>query len=211
MRLPDHERRVILETDGSRVAVEAVLKQRFDDTGLEHLVGFFSWALTGSERNYAAYEVELYAVVRAVEHFRMFLLGKEFFLRTDHAALRNLLRRDLPPTTRVKRWIICVSEYNFKIEYQRGQDNVIADVLSRLPFAGTINVEKSTAFDKAPLEVNSSESEAPRPNPLDDSSIALLISDTSRECDKSDENLSDSKAQAPNVISNNPNAKTIQT
>ena len=65
----------------------------------------------------------------------MFLLGKEFLLRTDHAALRNLLRRDLPPTTRVMRWILRLSECTFRIEYQRGQDNVIADVLSRLPFA----------------------------------------------------------------------------
>ena len=82
MRLPDPERHFILETDGSRVEVGAVLKQRFDDKGLKHLVGLFSRALTGSERNYAAYKVELYAVVRAVEHFkhfRMFLLVKVFF------------------------------------------------------------------------------------------------------------------------------------
>ena len=71
VRLPDPERRFILETDGSRVAVNTVLKQRFDDTGLEHPVSFLSRALTGSERNYAMYEVDLYAVVRAVEHFRM--------------------------------------------------------------------------------------------------------------------------------------------
>ena len=76
MRLPDPERPFILETEGSRVAVGAVFKQRFDDTGFEHTVGFDSRALTDSERNYVAYEVEHYAVVRAVEHFRMFLLGK---------------------------------------------------------------------------------------------------------------------------------------
>ena len=135
VRMPDPQRDFILETDGSRIALGAVLKQRFDDTNLEHPVGFFSRSLTGSERNYVAYELELYAVVRAVEHFRMFLLGREFLLRTDHAALRNLLRRDLPPTTRVERWILRLSEYTFRIEYQKGQNNVVADVLSRLPFA----------------------------------------------------------------------------
>ena len=102
---------------------------------MEHPVGFFSRALTGSERNYAAYEVELYAVVCAVENFRMFRLGREFLLRTDHAELRNLLCRHLPPTSRVERWILRLSEYNFKIEYKRGQVNMIADVLSTLPFA----------------------------------------------------------------------------
>ena len=135
VRYPDPQCDFILETDGSRIALGGVLKQSFEDTGLKHPVGFFSRALTGSERNYAAYELELYAVVRAVENFRMFFLGREFLLRTDHAALRNLLRRDLPPTSRVERWILRLSEYNFKIEYKRGQDNVIADVLSRLPFA----------------------------------------------------------------------------
>ena len=82
-----------------------MLKQVFADTKLEHPVGFFSRALTGSERNYSVYELEMYAVVRAVEYFRMFLLGKEFLLRSDHAALVNLLKRDLPPTTRVQKWI----------------------------------------------------------------------------------------------------------
>ena len=135
IRLPDPQRDIVLETDGSRTAIGAVLKQKFDETGLEHPVGFISRAFTGPERNYAAYELELYAVVRTVEHFRMFLLGREFLLRTDHAALRNMLRRDLPPTIREERWILRLSEYNFKIEYQKGQDNVIADVLSRLPFA----------------------------------------------------------------------------
>ena len=116
--------------------------------------------------------------MHAVEHFNMFLLGKNFLLNIDHAALRNLLRRDLPPTTRVERWILRISEYNFKIEYQRGQDNVIADVFSRLPFASAKNVKKSSTLDQAPREVNSLESEAPRLNPLENSSSALFISDT---------------------------------
>ena len=97
------------------MAIGAVLKQRFDDTGLEYPVGFFSRALTGSERNYAAYELVMYAVVRAIEHFRMFLLGREFLLRTDHAEHAKLLRRDLPPTARVERLILWLSEYMFRI------------------------------------------------------------------------------------------------
>ena len=75
----------------------------------------------------------------------MFLLGKEFLLRTDHAALRKLLSRDLPPTSRVECWILRLSEYCFKIEYQNGQDIVIADVLSRLPFAGGLELPRPAA------------------------------------------------------------------
>ena len=36
VRMPDPQRDFILETDGSRVALGAVLKQKFDDTNLEH-------------------------------------------------------------------------------------------------------------------------------------------------------------------------------
>ena len=64
----------------------------------------------------------------------MFLLGRDFFLRTDHAALAKLLRRDLPSTNRIERWILRLSEYMFRIQHQRGIDNVIADVLAMLPF-----------------------------------------------------------------------------
>ena len=88
------------------------------------------------------------AVVREVKHFRMFLLGREFLLRTDHAALAKVLRRDLPPTTRVERWILRLSEYMFRIQHQRGIDNVIANVLFRLPFARG-SVEDWTLFSSA--------------------------------------------------------------
>ena len=135
VRSLDVDGEFILETDGSKLAVGAVLKQRFNDTGLKHPVGFFSRALSGSERNYAAYKLEMYKVVRAVEQFRIFMLGREFLLRTDHPALAKMLRRGLPPTTRVEGWILRLSEYMFRIQHQRGIDNVIANVITRLPFA----------------------------------------------------------------------------
>ena len=153
VRMPDPQRDFILETDGSRIVLGPVLKQKLDETGLEHPVGFVSRSLTYSERNYVAYELEMYAVVRAVEHFRMFLHGKEFLVRTDHSAIRNLLRRDVPPTNRVERWILRVSEYTFQMVYQRGQDNVIADVLSRLPFA-TEEEGSANSLSTAKLDFN---------------------------------------------------------
>ena len=90
----------------------------------------------------------MYAVVQAVKHFRMFLLGSKFLLRTDHTALAKLQRRDLPPTTRVERWILRLSRYMFRIQNQRGIDNVMADVLTRLPFARG-SVKDSTSSSSA--------------------------------------------------------------
>ena len=90
----------------------------------------------------------MYAVMRATEQFRLFLLGREFLLRTDHAALAKLLRRDLPPTTRVERWILRLSEYTIRIKHQRGID-VMADVLSRLPFMRGVKAERPASEKSA--------------------------------------------------------------
>ena len=56
------------------MALGAIVKQKFKDTCLEHPVCLFLRALNGSEHKYAAYEQELYSVLRGVEHFVMFLL-----------------------------------------------------------------------------------------------------------------------------------------
>ena len=44
------------------------------------------------------------------------------------------------PTTRVDRWIFSLSQNIFKLECQRGQDDVSADMLSRLPFVSAHEV-----------------------------------------------------------------------
>ena len=208
IRLPDPDRSFILETDASRVAVGAVLKQKFKDTGHEHPVGFFSKSLSKSERNYAAYELELYAMVRAVENFRMFQLGREFLLRTDHAALRNLLRQDLPPTNRVERWILRLSEDNFKIEHQKGQDNVIADVLFRLKFVSAQEscTPKSSgmSLDKWPIEINYLDSNhlgtvASSSSSMEDQPVFMIA--TSGELDRYDSDCSESDSEEDSNLS----------
>ncbi len=100
------------------------------------------------------------------------MLGKDVLLRTDHSALRNLLRRDLPPTTRVERWILRLSEYTFRIEYQRGPDNVIADVLSRLPFATAVE-GSANSVSTAKLDFNSQTSATTHCEP-DGSKLGLV-------------------------------------
>ena len=63
VRMRDFSRDFSSETDESRLALGAMLKQKFNDTGLKHPVGFYSKFFTCSERNYFAYELEVYSVV----------------------------------------------------------------------------------------------------------------------------------------------------
>ena len=48
---------------------------------------FYSQALNAAKLKYTTYERELLAVVKAYDASRVYLLVKEFSLRTDHSAL----------------------------------------------------------------------------------------------------------------------------
>ena len=76
----------ILDTDASAYGIGGVLSQVVD--GVERVVGFASQTLTKSQRNYCTTNRELLAVVQMTKHFRHYLWGKKFLLRTDHSSLR---------------------------------------------------------------------------------------------------------------------------
>ena len=133
VRIPDVTKPFIVETDASNVAVGAVLKQAGND-GKEFPVMFYSQGLSKSERNYSTYERELYAVVKACEAFRVFLLSNPFTLRTDHKALAALFNSKLKDSTRIVKWVMRLQEYPFHVEYLAGKDNTVADALSRIPW-----------------------------------------------------------------------------
>ncbi|KAF0096477.1 MAG: hypothetical protein FD144_5878, partial [Rhodospirillaceae bacterium] len=148
MHLPDPRADFILETDASMIAVGAVLKQTFD--GLERPVSFYSQALSKSEKNYSTYERELYAVVRAIESFHVYLLGREFLLRTDHRALMGLFSSSLQTSSRVVKWVMRLQPYTFRIEIIPGKENIPADALSRIPWRTVDDATSATLTETTP-------------------------------------------------------------
>ena len=73
---------------------------------------------------------ELLAVVKAIKHFRPYLYGQTFKLRTDHASLRWLCRRR-EPSAQVARWLEILSEFKYNLEHRPGIKHGNADGLSR--------------------------------------------------------------------------------
>ena len=57
------------------------------DCGLERVIAYASRSLTRPEQRYCVTRKELLAVVEFVHHFRQYLLGRKFTLRTDHGYL----------------------------------------------------------------------------------------------------------------------------
>jgi hypothetical protein len=79
---PDFSRPFLLDTDASDSGIGAVLSQL--DEGRERVVAYASRLLSKPERQYCVTRRELLAVVVFTRHFRPFLLGSKFTLRTDH-------------------------------------------------------------------------------------------------------------------------------
>ena len=111
--------------------IGAVLSQVQDD-GTERVIAYASQALSKPERQYCVTRRELLAVVYFIQHFRPYLLGNQFTLRTDHGSLK-WLRNFKQPEGQLARWLEKLQEYNFSIEHRHGRKHNNADALSRLP------------------------------------------------------------------------------
>ena len=88
---PEPKLQYILDTDASAVGVGGVLSQVQE--GKERVIAYYSKILAPPERNYCVTRREFLAVVKSVKHFRPYLYGQHFRLRTEHASLQWLSRR----------------------------------------------------------------------------------------------------------------------
>lgn len=71
-------------------------------------------------------------MVYFVKHFKHYLYGKKFTVRTDHGSLRWLMQFK-NPEGQIARWLEVLSEFDFEIVHRPGQRHNNADALSRIP------------------------------------------------------------------------------
>jgi hypothetical protein len=111
----------------------AVLLQKKED-GKKHPIAYYLKTLSAAERNYDVYDLELLAIVNALDHWRPYLAGSphKIIIYSDH---QNLLYwKELHKISRrVTREVLMLSEYNFEIHHIKGTSNGQADALSRRP------------------------------------------------------------------------------
>ena len=121
----------LVTCDVSATALGAVLCQL--QNGMEKPIAFASRALSPNEQKYSVGEREALACAWACERWHMYLYGRAFTLRTDHQALTALMftsgteHRPL----QLYRWVDSLQQYDFKLHFTPGRDNVVADLLSR--------------------------------------------------------------------------------
>jgi hypothetical protein len=123
-----------LATDASDTHVGGVFQQLTG--GRWQPLAFYSKKLSGAGTRYSTFDRELLAAFSTVRHFRFLLEGRQFRLLTDHKPLVTSLFRTMPPwSTRQQRQLSFIAEFTSDIRHTPGQENVVADALSRPPSA----------------------------------------------------------------------------
>jgi len=92
---------------------------------------FHSRKLMPSQSNYPTHQQEMRAIIEAIEAFAPHLLHRQFTVVTDHESLTKLITQ-MNLNGREQRWLTHISHFDFKIEYQPGAKNFLADYLSRI-------------------------------------------------------------------------------
>jgi len=117
---------LLLHTDASKVAAGGYLTNAKGD-----IIEFYSHKFTTAERNWPIRDRELYAIVLAAEQWRHLFLSFKVKVFTDHKSLETMLSQLRVRGDKFARWALILGEYDLEIEYIPGEENHLADMLSR--------------------------------------------------------------------------------
>ena len=121
--------------DASKQGLGAVLQQ-VQNNGEWKPICFASRFLTNFEAKYSINELELLAIVWAVEHFKNYVYGVKFEIISDHKALMTVLKPNRGNKTffsRLTRWVDRLLPFEFEVVHVAGRTLGMADYPSRHP------------------------------------------------------------------------------
>jgi hypothetical protein len=123
LAMPDFAKPFVVECDASSHGFGAVLVQD------SHPIALFSRPVAPRHRALVAYERELIGLVHAVRHWRPYLWGRHFVIKTDQYSLKYLLDQRLS-TIPQHHWVGKLLGFDFTVEYKPGHSNTVVDALS---------------------------------------------------------------------------------
>jgi len=133
------------------------LQQKSDLEDL-HPISYFSRKLKKHETKWPALQLELFAIIAAIEHFKNYLYGRQFTIISDHKPLSYAIKLN-SPGGRLSRWLLKLSEYNFKFQHIPGSENLLADYLSR-DIPETVNLAQINLPDIEEIKITQRQDES---------------------------------------------------
>ena len=125
LALLDFQAQFTVETDACIDGIGAVLMQNGQP------IAYLSKALGEKHKQLSIYEKEFLALIMAVEKWRHYLQRQEFVILTDHRSLEYLSDQHLHFDMQ-RKVMTRLMGLQFKIKYQKGKENMVADALSRV-------------------------------------------------------------------------------
>ena len=129
------------------------------------VLGYYSKTLTESQRNYAIFDKEAGALLLCVRQWSDLITYHPTTVYTDSAVATSMLTKHAAPP-RLQRWGLELGAYlpHLKIAFRKGDDNGLADLLSRYPaFENFTKARASTV--ELPDDLFEKMGEAPYFNP----------------------------------------------
>lgn len=156
----DPKKPIIVVSDACGYGLGGVIAHKIGED--EKPVSFVSFSLNNAQKTYPILHLEALAIVSTVKKFHKYLFGQKFTIYTDHKPLVGIFGKDGRNqicVTRLQRYVMEMSIYEYDIYYRPSSQMGNADFCSRFPLEQTVpkqidcgDIKSINFFDDFPLD-----------------------------------------------------------
>ena len=131
-------RQVYLSVDSSILGIGFILSQE-DEQGRRAPARYGSLPINKTEAKYPQCKLELYGLLRALRHYRGFIIGiKDLIVEVDASSIKGMLTNPDRHDYIVTKWIYGISQYDFTLVHVPAYRHQGPDALSRRPITDEV-------------------------------------------------------------------------